>query len=1229
MKMPQRSYRFSIHVAALVFAALLPAGASAQVSKSWGAWLSGASLGEARATFQKEWDDGSRSGETAFGLAQTLLLTGERERAFVAALDGLKADPASPFSFALLDMVSEDATLNVLTAKLAQDGLMDLSARPDLDPYLRFRMRWTLLRLAPRTGDPKAVRERRAACGFVPGAFFSKVVERLTRLDFLEKRAGEAGGPPPGDAYYSPLEGPQVRPPSYRMGEGGECVFTAVVPFRVETETEALLYFNSSRSYRVGLDGQPLFERNVLDDQMSPTTLWRIKLSPGLHRLGLKVHAASSGDGVNVAILSSTGEPLTLSAVGDAAAASGATAPSRGLGEAGGPYPGSLSPSDPRRAALDALYLRWEGDVAAGRKAIEDVALANPGLFIWNLWAAKLYLFEAEDLPEKIAESRADRVLQAALKAEPSCAMARFYKALLLENQTESGDDLLALKALAEEAPSDPRWGLKLVARMTEKGWRHEAFATLTDLTVRHPDCPQVLWAWIGYYSQLPDRDKAREAIKRLEMTGAVPEAWENFFASVGDWEALKANLRGQEALYGDRDLRIAKKLADADYRAGRFAEARRGYEALAAADPEDSNPALTAARSAFLSGDREGAIKLMDGVKERRPDAFQVDLARWAMGETLPFQDLRLPLDQVLKEDRSNGPEEAPSSLILDQQFGRIQKDGSSVERYHGVIRVNTKDGVDREGEQSFEGQVVLMARTVKPDGTVLEPEQIPEKRTLSMTGLQPGDLVELEYITLRPANRIRSGTYITTSVFLFQDIDRPFHRTQWYIEYPPSLPMEFSEQNLPKPGQRSDRDGFKVANWDYRAMPRIAPEPDTPNRFLYIPLVEAVGGISWKDIGLFLKDGVLGSFQKTPELRAAYRDAVKGAGEDPEAKLSAIVAYAMKEIEGEGDSGWQDPTQAILTKQGSRVPVVAAFLDLAGIQWEILLCEPVPNRTFRDDLPRLGTYGAPVLRVHLKNKPPRDLFLATRFRAVTPLPWYLQGARALSIMAPDPSRVLTLGSDFAAWRSARDVETRTLLPGGDLRLVHSQTFDPDGAEMLRSGLSQVAKNQWEQVLQVALSKQLGSLDLESLDVQGLEDASSDFSWKYTVLVKGYAVLDGDKLVLAEPVPALHLSRGMASLKERKLPLAPPGITFIHQKFTLQLPDGFDTDYAPRSSDLKTPFGSYRLSVKRDGRSFTIERHFEMPYQVIPPEKYADFAKFLEEADRAEAGQMVLTPSK
>ena len=39
-------------------------------------------------------------------------------------------------------------------------------------------------------------------------------------------------------------------------------------------------------------------------------------------------------------------------------------------------------------------------------------------------------------------------------------------------------------------------------------------------------------------------------------------------------------------------------------------------------------------------------------------------------------------------------------------------------------ILRINDKQGVDKEGEQSLPGQVILSMRTIKPDGEILEPE-------------------------------------------------------------------------------------------------------------------------------------------------------------------------------------------------------------------------------------------------------------------------------------------------------------------------------------------------------------------------------------------------------------------------------------------------------------------------------------------------------------------------
>ncbi len=862
--------------------------------------------------------------------------------------------------------------------------------------------------------------------------------------------------------------------------------------------------------------------------------------------------------------------------------------------------------------------------MAKGRFQLEASAAKAPRCLIWNLLIAQAYLFQADDLPAKLAQSRAERAVDAIATTDAGCPLARFCVALMKSVNSDSDDDLPILKELLERYPGDYRWGLRLASRLQQRGWIAEAREALNIVRSSHPESEEVESAWIGFASSLGDRKTQKEAIGRLGRLRHNDPEMEDYLEATLQLGALEALLNKEAQDYGDRDLLYAMRLAKVEARAGEGAAAVEHLKAILAQDPEDVDASMLLARELFRLGRDAEAFAVWGQLKKRRPRTFQIDLARWVLGGELPFESHHLSLEQVLAQDKTEGPEMAPSSLVLDQQFTRVEPDGSSLERYHGVIRVNNKDGVDREGEQSFRGQVVLSVRTVKPDGRIVEPEMIPDKQTISMQGLEAGDLIEYEYLTFLPPNEIKPDSYITPEVFLFQDIEKPFHRTQWRLEYPASMPMRFYEQNLPR-AAKEERDGdLLVKDWEFRAMPRLAPEPNAPYRTLFVPLVEAEGGVTWNDLGLFLKNRLTGTFQITPELEARYAEAVKNSA-SPAAKAEAIVRYALKEIDGEDGGAWQDPTQTLMTRRGNRIPVVCAFFELAGIPYKVLFAEPVPNRLDRNGLPRMDQYTAPVLEVDLDAKAPSFYALQNAYRAPDVLPWYLQGARALKVTDTEPWQVCTIPANLRPWQDTSQEEQRTLLPDGGLEVDHHQTLDPDSSESLRSTLQRVGKDQWDKVLQVALSRQYGNANLISYDVKDFGDAGKPLGWNYKLKVQGFAVRDGRKLTVNEPLPRLNLSQSLASLKERTLPLTTGGFMFLFQTIILKLPDGAKTDYTPPNLSLDTPFGSYHLATTVTGGTVTYKRKLAMPFEIVEPGRYEAFAAFLRKIDAAESGQMVI----
>ncbi|MCI4397246.1 MAG: hypothetical protein JHC34_00235 [Acidobacteria bacterium] len=1219
-----RSRFVTVFCLAALSSALWPA-TPAPLSQAWRDALQGAKASQMEKDFSRELEANPADALGAFGLAQAHLANGEREKAVTAAVEGLLKDAKSPAAFLLEEILSDEVFFDSATTKLVQDSLPIMLREEGMAPELRFNLRWLALRVAARLGGKAERASAQSASGFLNRAYFSVAKDDLARLDFLRVAGPEKGNYEGLDWKASSWDTPLTRPPLYETPDDREYNYYALAPFSVANDCEAILYFNGATSFAALVDGREVARKDNFRRQENPTAFERVSLKAGAHLLLLKVFASGDGEGVHVALLDDKGDALPAAFGADGAFSLPSTlAASKYLGPLTLRFERDFPKDDPRYGAFLGLFNRWLGDVARGRLQLEAAAAKTPRCLIWNLLEAQAYLFQADDLPAKIAQSRAERAVDAVTATDAECPLARYCVALMKSVNSDGDDDLPILKDLLDNFPGDCRWGLRLSSRLQQRGWIAEAREALNLVRSSHPESEEVESAMIGFAAALGDRQAQKEAIDRLgRLRHNYPEM-EDYLEATLQVGPLESLIKNEIEQYGDRDLSYAMRLAKVEARAGESAAAVEQLRAILAADQENVDASLLMARELFRLGRDAEAFKVWDQLKKRRPRTFQVDLAHWVLGDPLPFESHHLTLEQVLSEDKADGPELAPSSLILDQQFTRIEPDGSSLERYHGVIRVNNKDGVDKEGEQSFRGQVVLSVRTVKPDGRVVEPELIPDKQTISMQGLEAGDLIEYEYLTFLPPNEIKPDSYITPEVFLFQDLEKPFHRTQWRLEYPASMGMRFYEQNLPHPAKSERQGDLLVKDWEYRAMPRLAPEPNTPYRTLFVPLVEAEGNVTWKDLGDFLKNRVTGTFQITPELEARYAEAVKGAS-TAAAKAEAIVSYVEKEIDTEDGGAWQDPTQTLMTRRGNRIPVACAFFELAAIPYKILFAEPVPNRLDRNDLPRMDQYTTPLIEVDLDPKRPAFYALQSSYRASTVLPWYLEGARALKVTDPEPWKVCVVPSDLRPWREASQEETRTLMPDGSLLVDHRQTLDPDSSESLRASLQRVGKDQWDKVLQVALSRQYGNADVTSYDVRDFDDADKPLGWNYSLKVQGFAVRDGNKLAVSEPLPRLNLSQSLASLKERTLPMTTGGFMFMDQTIIFKLPAGAKTSYAPPRLDLETPYGSYHLNTTCSGGVMTYSRKVSIPFQVIEPASYPAFADFLRKIDAAESGQMAL----
>src|SRR5258707_3292105 len=157
-------------------------------------------------------------------------------------------------------------------------------------------------------------------------------------------------------------------------------------------------------------------------------------------------------------------------------------------------------------------------------------------------------------------------------------------------------------------------------------------------------------------------------------------------------------------------------------------------------------------------------------------PEAQDLHRALLALGDGNAMDPFRVDGNRVIAAFEKSGHRfESPSVIVLDRTVTRVFPTGGRLTLTHNIIRVQTKDGIDKWGEVSIpEGADVLLLRTVKADGTTREPEQIAEKQTVSVPDLAPGDYVEFEYVDPAGAPQAFPGGFYAER-FYFQSFDAP----------------------------------------------------------------------------------------------------------------------------------------------------------------------------------------------------------------------------------------------------------------------------------------------------------------------------------------------------------------------------------------------------------------------------------------------------------------------
>ena len=1000
------------------------------------------------------------------------------------------------------------------------------------------------------------------------------------------------------DAFYGPPRG--------MISDG---VYLVAWNLEAAQEVTGWLVVEAGGGYDIALDGLKVDRRRECG-VVDPATNWyRIRLDAGFQRLRVEM-ASPTAPRVRVSLLDGRGGPLAgVSLVEDGVASWAPSELEPGLPPASQALDDRLGRADPGmgKLLLAASLAESRGDPEESFRWIEEATTLDPD-DPWAALALANHLFFDHRGASNGENPRISQLLRSANSIPGSLLLGRALA--LREGRREDSERIL--DALMEEGEDDVRVLRIWVREAVRRGWAREGEESLAKLESALPESEGVTGLKLEVLVALERWDEREQLLRALAAATPVRMRWISLLASscLAD-EALVAAREFAAAIDDpDHDVQIIRLLLEN----GDIEAAKKAHRA--AREKWGDLGALDQLEILLAGGDLESVKTALEGALVRHPSNLQLLTLAWRQGAEPFYSDFVLDAHDFAKAHRDLG-KDVDVVLLLDQAVERIFPDGSSLYYYHGVTRANTPVGVRRASMlQPLPDAHFLKVRILKPDGSVVVPDELQAGNgVMNLRGVEPGDLVEEEYVAEVAATGASRNGHLPPYIYRFADPDRAFGLSQYVLLVPKevNLQVDGNFEGLEK--SEGEWRGLRMLNWLAEEVPPMASEPFPPPAQELMPWLNYGFGVTWQDVGDAVRDRVLPVLRTSPELREWSRPFLSG--EDAEADLHALVEALFDTVEGgnaELDVG-SSAAASFSEKRGNRLGILAAILAEAGWNVDLVLTRAWNERDKRLDVPTLDAFPVALLRVQRDD---RVLWMDIRDerRGVNHINPLFQGADGLVLPLTDPEQPVYLLDRLPTFANPDLVEEvfvrAKVLENGDARVTFRTSLQGSQADQLLQRIESVPADQVGMIYrQMAAGIFAGANDVTG-EIESLDGAATI---QLDLTAPGACELQNGgmtcrSLILSNPmVPAL------ASLPERRYSLVLRVPVERRLELELEPPSGWAlAERKPRQ--LKAEWGTIDETLDTsDGSQHSVLR-ITLPAQTVAPEDYPAFARFCHAVD-------------
>ncbi len=682
------------------------------------------------------------------------------------------------------------------------------------------------------------------------------------------------------------------------------------------------------------------------------------------------------------------------------------------------------SVSVPLSAYAQLLVAGQQGHWIAGLKAVES--LRPQRSFALGLVQVGRFAEAEPTQPDNVTRDAARSAWRLAVELDPQLVRARLALSAVESMEGRPREATAQAQAARNQAPQWWPAALAAYEAFSAEGFDHHADAALEaglqlmGLKLGDPKSPEgPAWA-------CPLVDAALRRARQLDQLAVLPSLQQRqLHCDARDPGAAMHALDAGNAAQAVELFAQATKLSSSpQWMAGDHARALVAAgdvpaavaltESYAQIWPRETAFWLRLANLHTLAGQAPKGREMLVTALKRFPAAADVRQAARAVGVALPIDKERIDgLEVIAKYIKAGRHVDAPAVFVLDRMVERVFGDGTRMVLTHNIVKVQSKEALDRWGEVNVPaGSEVITLRTVKPDLSVREPEDIFGKESVSAPELEVGDFVEWETLETLEASAAFGPGFLGQR-FYFQSNEAPMEHSEYVVVYPASMALSYDlRANAPQPVREALDDGLTLLRFKAQNVAQIFPERAAVAPLHWLPSVRIASGVTTQAWTSFVADRLATIARQTPEVEQTAKTVLELAGgnnADAQARARALVSWVTQNIEAEGTLD-EPASYALARGRGNRMAVALALSRALGLEAEAVLVRPLTTESVNEPIVPQELMAFSETLLHFPQVRPAGrgpgTFVDLRWRQAPfgYVPSELDGARALRMPAGEP---------------------------------------------------------------------------------------------------------------------------------------------------------------------------------------------------------------------------------